>query len=506
MKKHYLTIMKGAFMALFFINTSLLTAQTYVPQPYYTGFESGALGTEWSTSSSTPNGEVSVFGQLTWNTQVANPDEGTYFMGMHNAQPAGGFNLNTADLHLDLAGESGLVFSFSWTEWNDETHIEDGVYISDDGGTSFTKVLDLNGDSYTDLQWNYFNFNLDSINSANGLTYTNNYIIRFQQYDDYYFAGGNDGFLIDEVNVFLPCNSFSSLTETDCESYTVPSGDETYTASGVYYDTLPNAAGCDSIITIDLTINNTTSSITESACDTYTVPSGDETYSSSGNYNDTIPNAVGCDSIITIDLTINESLSTTEDVTACGSYEWTDGTVYSSSGVYTQNLQTIGGCDSIATLDLTINDNPNMSISSTDNVELTAVGTADSIEWINCNDSTIELIDETIFTPSVNGNYAVVGINQNGCTDTSECFMVSTVSLDELNIQNVIIYPNPAEKEITIKAQFEIAKVKIIDLSGKTVLTSEQNIVRVSELSKGAYIAKIYDVNGDTVIKEFIKK
>ena len=58
--------------------------------------------------------------------------------------------------------------------------------------------------------------------------------------------------------VILPCDicvtSSSSLTETACESYTSPWG-TVYTQSGVYTDTLSTAAGCDSIITLNLTVN-----------------------------------------------------------------------------------------------------------------------------------------------------------------------------------------------------------------------------------------------------------
>lgn len=46
----------------------------------------------------------------------------------------------------------------------------------------------------------------------------------------------------------------SSISPFACSSYTVPSEDTSYTSSGTYYDTIPNTAGCDSIITIELTI------------------------------------------------------------------------------------------------------------------------------------------------------------------------------------------------------------------------------------------------------------
>ncbi len=108
------------------------------------------------------------------------------------------------------------------------------------------------------------------------------------------------------VNINLTiASSADSIAETACYTYVVPSGDETHSSSGVYMDTIPNAAGCDSILTINLTIEGSTSaSITETVCYNYTVPSGDETYTSSGVYSDTIPNSAGCDSIVTINLTI----------------------------------------------------------------------------------------------------------------------------------------------------------------------------------------------------------
>ena len=52
-------------------------------------------------------------------------------------------------------------------------------------------------------------------------------------------------------------NSDSSFSITKCNTYTVPSGDETYTTAGSYFvkDTLVNSLGYDSILTIYLTIN-----------------------------------------------------------------------------------------------------------------------------------------------------------------------------------------------------------------------------------------------------------
>lgn len=55
--------------------------------------------------------------------------------------------------------------------------------------------------------------------------------------------------------------SFATVTTNACASYTAPSG-AIYTQSGMFSDTIPNAAGCDSVITLDLTIDNVNTGIT----------------------------------------------------------------------------------------------------------------------------------------------------------------------------------------------------------------------------------------------------
>ena len=95
-----------------------------------------------------------------------------------------------------------------------------------------------------------------------------------------------------------------TITANVCDSYTSPSG-KTWTTSNTYSDTIANTAGCDSVITVNLTVRNkTTETITANVCDTYTSPSGRHTWFVTGIYKDTIPNAAGCDSILTINLTV----------------------------------------------------------------------------------------------------------------------------------------------------------------------------------------------------------
>ena len=78
---------------------------------------------------------------------------------------------------------------------------------------------------------------------------------------------------------------------------------------------------------------------------TYTASNNTATY--------TLTNAVGCDSVVTLNLTINYAANDTIVDTAVNEYVW-NGTTYTESGTYTYISETINGCDSIVTLILTV--------------------------------------------------------------------------------------------------------------------------------------------------------
>lgn len=201
----------------------------YASLPYHQGFESGVLDSNWYKISSNPNGRIKIWptDSLNWNGDTIMSVAGTKFLGLD--MPTGGvFNQNQVWLGLNTVGASNLAFSFWWSDWNDELHPDDGVYISSDAGITFVKVLALDGGSNPDLNWVHYNLNLDSINLANGLTYTATYVIKFQQYDDYYFAGGNDGFMFDEINIEPVITSAQELSATKFSIYPNPAAGQLF--------------------------------------------------------------------------------------------------------------------------------------------------------------------------------------------------------------------------------------------------------------------------------------
>ena len=131
-------------------------------------------------------------------------------------------------------------------------------------------------------------------------------------------AGGND-FGIDDITfspltecsvtdsivvTVMPLCDTIYLTETACDSY-LWYGD-TLTQSGEYTHTLTNAAGCDSVKVLSLTVNHPTDSTLEVLVLDSSLPFllNGESYDTAGIYTQTLTNAAGCDSILTINMSV----------------------------------------------------------------------------------------------------------------------------------------------------------------------------------------------------------
>ncbi|MBI5372627.1 MAG: gliding motility-associated C-terminal domain-containing protein [Sphingobacteriales bacterium] len=155
-----------------------------------------------------------------------------------------------------------------------------------------------------------------------------------------------------DISKLSQCNnSINTLTASSCVAYSL--NGISYTASGTYYQTLPNAVGCDSIIVLNLTITRILKSTTVTACDAYTWNTN--TLNTSGVYRDTFLLANGCDSIAELNLTIHPTIRTTSNASICEGQVYG---IYNSSGTYIDIYPAASGCDSIRTLNLVVNNKP----------------------------------------------------------------------------------------------------------------------------------------------------
>ena len=95
------------------------------------------------------------------------------------------------------------------------------------------------------------------------------------------------------------------------------------TATGVYSVSGVDGFGCTGTDQVTVYVNSASSStVTALACNSYVL--NGQTYNQSGTYSQTIPNAFGCDSLITLNLTLDTPLST-PIVTVSGGELFTNG-------------------------------------------------------------------------------------------------------------------------------------------------------------------------------------
>ncbi len=176
--------------------------QSYNSIPYSTGFESGSTDANWCLESSEFDGRIEI--------SSSRSPRGNFHLLMDMAVD-GTFNTNQARLGLDLAGKNTVALTFWWKEFSDETHVEDGVFISDDGGANYTKIYDLS-EGTTTYQKVFLNLTQFAID--NGLNLTSTFIVKFQQYDNY--SAPSDGISIDDITVTeISCNIGQSCDDGD---------------------------------------------------------------------------------------------------------------------------------------------------------------------------------------------------------------------------------------------------------------------------------------------------
>ena len=111
----------------------------------------------------------------------------------------------------------------------------------------------------------------------------------------------------------------STISPVTCNSYTAPDG-TTYSTSGNYTAVIPNSVGCDSTITINLTVNySNIGTDTKVVCDSLVWIDGNTYTSDNSTANFVLQNSAGCDSVVTLNLTINKlsTLDAGQDLSIC---------------------------------------------------------------------------------------------------------------------------------------------------------------------------------------------
>ncbi len=358
------------------------------------------------------------------------------------------------------------------------------IYWSNPTGYSFDTMVDVGKRDH---------FTLKGISDTNAM-YT------VTAYDN-----GADGFndmMEGHESWFSPAAALhqsSVIRINSCQTVISPKG-RVWSQTGMFFDTIPhdNTTDCDAIQAYFVRIGTETNSMQNlSSCGDYSSPSGKYLWTIPGTYMDTIKNFNGCDSVMTINLSILSSSISNLDTTICrsmispsGKYVWT------IPGIYKDTLTNSLGCDSIISVQVRNNFNKVLQIS---NGFLVTNNTGITYQWLDCNNGYAAIPGATSlsYKPTVNGSYALT-VFDGSCTDTTDCIMLSDIGLKNKILSNEIQYfPNPIKGKINIDLGSTYSKVKleVIDPMGRLVESRKLQGVQQFEVeltgAKGFYILKI---------------
>jgi hypothetical protein len=167
--------------------------------------------------------------------------------------------------------------------------------------------------------------------------------------------------------------------------------------------------------------------------------------------------------------------------------------------------QTVNGCESTSRLGVSVTVTQVNNAVTLSGSTLTAAQTGANYTWIDCNNSNQPITGATgqSFTPSINGNYAVI-VNLNTCSVTSNCINLTAVGVENNSIDRFNVYPNPSTTLLNVEFE-NISALSIIDISGKVLSHydgSDFYTIDITPLTPGMYLIKTS--RGESV--KFIKE
>lgn len=289
----------------------------------------------------------------------------------------------------------------------------------------------------------------------------------------------------------------TQFTVTACNSFVW--GDSTYTETGDYAQTYEGSNGCLSVSIMHLTINySDTTEESATACDSYLWHGNN--YTESGDYTAYYTNTVGCYSMTTLHLTVNHSSVDEITATACENYEW-HGIVYTESGDYDYTLTAANGCDSVVTLHLTVNEGVATEF---------AITTVDSCYIWNGQ------------TYCASGDYTQNFETVDGCDSVVTLHLTITVGVDDYDYSNsLIIYPNPTKDVVNVELtinneQLEGVGIQVFDVYGRLLEVVNMADARgaslqtaqidLSQYAKGVYFVKAVSEGKVIAVRKVVKR
>ena len=268
-----------------------------------------------------------------------------------------------------------------------------------------------------------------------------------------------------------------------------------------------NATSNSAILTVKAT---TTVTDTQVACDSYKWID-DITYTASNNTATfTRLNAAGCNEVVTLNLTINKSTAVTDTQVACDSYKWIDDITYTASNnTATYTRLNAAGCDEVVTLNLTINTTASPTGAYSQEALITGtladlVVVGNNIQWYDSSSGGLSLPLSTVV---VRGQKYYASQKDNNCESNTrlEVEVSAVLKNSEFEKEAYSFYPNPVEDLFFIKSKEFIKTIKVYNSLGQEVLSRKVDghdiSVDISSFPKGVFYASVISENNIKSIK-----
>lgn len=345
------------------------------------------------------------------------------------------------------------------------------------------------------------------------------------------------------VIVKQPTASSFSIAVCNGDSYVFDN--QTLTQSGIYTKLEVNSEGCDSTITLNLSVLNPISTtLNESICTGSSYNFNGQQLSQAGQYTATYASQQGCDSVVTLNLSIiaapqisqqpvasqtqvcaGESVTLTTAASGANlSYQWKEGnsnvgtnvSSYTASNLtagtktYTVEVSNSCGSETSNAVMVTVNALPNPTISQS-GFDL-STQTFAGYQWqLNGND--INGAENQNYTATQNGNYTVQVTDANGCSNTSAAVDVVGVGMDDVRLNDVrfTMYPVPTTYVLNIECEEPVESITITDVVGRTLvsvknMTTNNTQLATELLAQATYFIHIKTTTGKTAVKSFVKQ
>jgi hypothetical protein len=203
------------------------------------------------------------------------------------------------------------------------------------------------------------------------------------------------------------------------------------------------------------------------------------------------------------DQTICSGSTATLNAAGANSFVWNNGVVNSVAfaptvtQTYTVTGTALNGCQSSDQVSVTVNATPVALVSVVDDVTIAASPAGMNYQWINCASGTdIPTATAAQFTATANGSYAVIVTSLQGCEDVSDCIDINSVGLDQINISDMNVFPNPTSGEVNVTMPENMSvDVQIYDAQGKLV-AEQMNVtnngkLNISNVTPGVYMVRL---------------